>query len=116
MHRAPPLFHRDIRWSNIIRSLHDPREWFLIDWEDASTLPTKAPLHFAREGHSPHVFSDGHGDEVDIWGVGQLIVESGVVGVSSEWKLLGEWMKGITYPSAQEALQKLESYQSSQVQ
>ena len=29
----------DIRWPNIIQMVHEPRTWFLIDWEDASMLP-----------------------------------------------------------------------------
>jgi hypothetical protein len=69
LHQAPPLLHRDIRWPNIIRRLDNPQEWFLVDWEEAAGLPTKAPLHFSKEDHSPRIFSDGHGAEVDIWGV-----------------------------------------------
>ena len=70
-HTEAPLFHRDIRWPNVIKSLHDPEKWFIIDWEDAASPPTKAPRHFSRSTHSPRVFEDGHGAEVDMWGVGE---------------------------------------------
>lgn len=68
-----PLYHRDIRKENVIRSLDDPSKWFLIDWEDASTKPTRALPNFKRETHSPAVLENDHGPEVDIWGVGYLI-------------------------------------------
>ncbi|KAF8334373.1 hypothetical protein F5887DRAFT_1285964 [Amanita rubescens] len=60
-HADPPVFHRDIHWSNIMQSREDSSKWFLIDWEDASFAPTKA------------VYEDNHGAEVDIWAVGRLI-------------------------------------------
>ncbi|CAG8665089.1 2607_t:CDS:2, partial [Ambispora leptoticha] len=58
MHEAEtPIFHRDIRWPNIIQ-LHGS-QWILIDWEDASSMPTRAP----------EVFKDDYKGEVDIWSV-----------------------------------------------
>jgi hypothetical protein len=54
----------------------DPRRWILIDWDDAASLPTHAAHHLNKHYHAPTVFEDGHGAEVDLWGVGQLIVES----------------------------------------
>ncbi|KAE9408821.1 hypothetical protein BT96DRAFT_1094877, partial [Gymnopus androsaceus JB14] len=68
-----PIYHRDIRKENVIRSKDDQSKWFLIDWEDASTKPTFAQRNFARETHSPAVLEDDHGPEVDIWAVGYLI-------------------------------------------
>jgi hypothetical protein len=44
-----------------------------IDWEDAATSPTLAEASFDKETHSPDVFHDGHGAEVDIWAIGYLI-------------------------------------------
>lgn len=35
--------------------------------------PTKASRHFDRGSHSPSVFADGYGVEVDLWSVGELI-------------------------------------------
>ena len=72
LHQEPPVFHRDLRWPNVVRHL-DGHQWFVIDWEDASAAPTQAQSHFDHKNHSPKVFSDGHGAEVDIWGVGTLI-------------------------------------------
>jgi hypothetical protein len=113
LHQAPPIFHRDIRWPNIIRYLDDPQKWFIIDWEDAATPPTTAPLHFNRKTHSPGVFTDGHGAEVDLWSVGALILQCRALGVSSELKNLGNWMQGSVAFSAQEALGRIKKYQSS---
>ncbi|KAF9066990.1 hypothetical protein BDP27DRAFT_1404061 [Rhodocollybia butyracea] len=68
-----PLYHRDIRKDNVLRCIDDESKWFLIDWEDASTTPTYARPTFSRLTHSPAIREDGHGREVDIWGVGYLI-------------------------------------------
>jgi len=68
-----PFYHRDIRWNNVIRRIDDPTKWFLIDWEDAASPPTMAQNDFRRSSHSPAIFQDHHGAEVDIWAVGHLI-------------------------------------------
>ena len=64
MHADPALFHRDIRWPNVLRSTQN-RSWFLIDFDDASMAPTFAATHLSRDNHHPGVFQDGHGAEVD---------------------------------------------------
>jgi serine/threonine protein kinase len=77
MHAEPrPIFHRDIRWPNVVQCADDPRKWFLIDWEDAATVPTLSAKHLDKRCHSPAVFKDNHGPEVDLWSVGMLIIES----------------------------------------
>jgi hypothetical protein len=70
------LFHRDIRWPNVILSPQDSTKWFLIDWDDASTSPTRAATHLDPSLHSPAVFLDNHGAEVDIWSMGKLIADA----------------------------------------
>jgi hypothetical protein len=75
MHADPALFHRDIRWPNILRRIQTP-SWFLIDFDDASTAPTQAATHLNPDIHHPGVFQNGHGAEVDIWGVGRLILDA----------------------------------------
>ena len=85
----------------------------MIDWEDAALPPTKAQSHFARTTHSPGVFTDGHGAEVDMWSVGELILRCGALDVSLELQNIGKWMQGLIAPSAQEALAKVKGYQSS---
>lgn len=110
LHQAPPVFHRDLRWPNVMRRLDGQYQWFVIDWEDASPPPTQAQSHFNRETHSPKVFSDGHGAEVDIWGVGTLISQCGSLYISEELRSLGEWMQSATPPSAQEALNEVKKY------
>lgn len=72
MHEEPPVYHRDIRRENIIKATDSDR-WFLIDFADASAVPTKAVDHLSLDGHSPHIRDDGHGAEVDIWGVGHYM-------------------------------------------
>ena len=83
-----PFYHRDIRWNNVIRRIDDPTKWFLIDWEDAACSPTKAQNDFRRSSHSPAIFQDCHGAEVDIWGVGHLITTC-KAHISENLKLLG---------------------------
>ena len=72
MHANPPVYHRDIRAPNIVRRF-DGTGWFLIDWSDASTHPTSAVLDMKRHEHSPRVFEDNHGPEVDIWGIAKYM-------------------------------------------
>ncbi|THU97186.1 hypothetical protein K435DRAFT_857810 [Dendrothele bispora CBS 962.96] len=110
-----PVFHRDIRWANVMRRLDDPEKWFVVDWEDAATPPTTAQPHFNSATHSSRIFVDGHGAEVDIWGVGGLIIHCSLTAldVTPELRDLGRWMQNSTAPSAQEALRKIKDYQSS---
>ena len=72
MHEDPPVYHRDIWAPNIVRKF-DSTEWFLIDWSDASALPTHAVSDFKQHEHSPRVFEDHHGAEVDIWGIAKYM-------------------------------------------
>ena len=53
-------------------------KWFLIDWEDASFAPTKGAPHLSQNEHSPNVYKDNHGADVDIWAVGRLICTTGL--------------------------------------
>jgi hypothetical protein len=77
MHAEPsPLFHRDIRWPNVIRNAATRTQWFLIDWDDASTYPTIAAMHLDPKSHPPMVFMNNHGAEVDIWAAGKLIIDA----------------------------------------
>lgn len=115
LHSYPPIFHRDIRWPNVIKSLHE-RKWFLIDWEDAATPPTaRVPSHWDRDTHSPRAFVDEHGGEVDIWAVGNLILTARIFGLSSAVVGLGEWMMSDPVPSANEALERVISLTSNSV-
>jgi hypothetical protein len=110
LHEEPQVFHRDIRWPNIIQA---PERLFLIDWEDAAVPPTIAPSNFDRETHSPKVFIDGHGAEVDVWSVGGLIVQSGILSLSSGLLDLGRYMQSETLPTASESLAIVNEYRSS---
>jgi len=83
-----PFYHRDIRWDNVIRRIDDPTKWFIIDWEDTASPPTMAQNDFRRSSHSPAIFEDHHGAEVDIWAVGHLITTC-IAHVSEDLKLLG---------------------------
>jgi hypothetical protein len=68
--------------------------WFLIDFSDAATTPTR-PTNFVQENHSPRVREPNHGAEVDIWGVGHCLKQlaarnrvqdaPAVVGVGGQW-------------------------------
>ena len=86
-----------------MRSATDPEGWFLIDFEDASTIPTRAAHHLDRETHSPRVFVDGHLGEVDMWGVGKLIMAE-ALRVSAAMIALGERLLSDEPPTAAEAI------------
>ncbi|KAG9007337.1 hypothetical protein FRB94_014459 [Tulasnella sp. JGI-2019a] len=79
LHQEPPIYHRDLRWPNIMQDATDSSRWFVIDWDDATHTPTKAANHLRENNHSPDVQHDDHGPEVDIWGVGQLICEGAMI-------------------------------------
>ena len=110
MHAEPkPLLHRDIRWPNVIRSGGNPMEWFLIDWDDASTFPTLPATHLDPKTHCPSVFESDHGVEVDIWAVGKLILDAVVFcsDIPANVVQYGELMVKQQVSSAAEALQHL---------
>ena len=112
MHADPdPVFHRDIRWPNNIRTVHEPRKWFLIDWEDASMLPTHATNHLKKREHSPRVFADGHGAEVDTWAVGSLFLDAGTFAspLSDAMVSIGKRMIKDETMSAKQALMEIKS-------
>ncbi|KDR72787.1 hypothetical protein GALMADRAFT_252049 [Galerina marginata CBS 339.88] len=114
-HRVP-IYHRDIRWNNVIRRIEDHSKWFLIDWEDAAQPPTTAQPFFSRTSHSPAIFEDGHGADVDIWGVGYLIKTCQAAGVSMELRALGTRLCDESQSlSAEEALILVNSTQTSSV-
>ena len=112
LHKPPQILHRNIRWPNIIRHLDDPGVWFLIDWDNAAVPlgPTTACTHFNRHTHSPRVFEDGHGYEVDIWGVGELITLRYDITMSAELREIGEWMKREPAPAASNVLERIKLY------
>ncbi|CAA7260723.1 unnamed protein product [Cyclocybe aegerita] len=113
-HQVPgPIYHRDIRWNNVIRRLEDRSKWFLIDWEDAATPPTRAEPSFTCSSHSPDIFEDGHGPEVDIWGVGYLIITCMAMDVSPKLRALGKRIcEESRSMNAEEALALIENCQS----
>jgi hypothetical protein len=73
----------------VIRNKKDQSKWFLIDWENAATPPTKAQPAFSENDHSPAIFRDRHGPEVDIWGIGHLIRTCTANDISIELRALG---------------------------
>ena len=60
----------------------------------------RKPYFITIGTHSPRVFIDEHGEEVDIWAVGELIFTSGILDLSLELSNLGKWMKSEPAPSA----------------
>jgi hypothetical protein len=104
-----PVFHRDIRWPNVIRHIHNSRKWFLIDWEDASILPTHAASHLENQAHSPQVSKDGYGADVDVWAVGMLILDarSFAPPLSSDMIAVGKRMMDDAGMSAAQAVQEI---------
>ena len=92
---------------------YDGRGWFLIDWSDASTAPTYAARHLKRWEHSPSVQEDGHGPEVDIWGIGRYMeqlasrVVCRIAKPEAVKKMAQRWMTD-TSTTAESALHEIE--------
>jgi hypothetical protein len=110
MHAPPkPMFHRDIRWPNIIQDAGTLTKWFLIDWDDASASPTHAAMHLNPQSHCPTIFTDNHGAEVDIWAAGRLIIDAAVFvsGILPAVMNLGKKMESREITSAAQALNEL---------
>ena len=109
-HQGPKsLYHRDIRWNNVLRKIEDPARWFLIDWEDSSVAPTKAAPLLKNETHSPDVFKDNHGAEVDIWGIGFLILSCRSLIISDDLKKFGRELRNSSHNlSAEDVLERLQ--------
>ncbi|PFH47454.1 hypothetical protein AMATHDRAFT_42919 [Amanita thiersii Skay4041] len=107
LHIEPKILHRDIRWPNVMRSNEDPRNWFLIDWEEATQEPTRATPNLRSRTHASQVFVDGHGTEVDIWGVGRLITAAGMYYLPDNLFSVGQKMMDGSIQSATQALEEL---------
>ncbi|PVF95529.1 hypothetical protein CPB86DRAFT_817168, partial [Serendipita vermifera] len=106
MHSDPnPVYHRDIREPNIIKRADD-QGWFLIDWSDASTAPTRAAMHLNESEHSDRVFQDNHGAEVDIWGIAKYMenlasrVKCQIAKPDDVEQMARRWMADITTSAA----------------
>lgn len=106
-----PIYHRDIRWLNVVRSAEDSSKWFLIDLEDSASPPTLAATHLDELSHCPSVFQNNHGSEVDVWGVGMLIKEfsGSLLYFPQELLMLATIMQSGTLTAAQarESLQRV---------
>ena len=71
-----------------------------------SMCPTHAAKHLTKGEHSPRVFSDGHGPEVDIWAICNLFPDASTFGfpLSAATVALGKRMREDETMSAQQAL------------
>ncbi|KAI6045161.1 hypothetical protein EDC04DRAFT_2929361 [Pisolithus marmoratus] len=105
-----PLYHCDIQWSNVVRKIDDESKWLLINWENATTPPTKAQMTFTEEDHSPAIFQDGYGEEVGIWAVGYLIQTCATPDISVQlWKLGEHVCEGSAKLRAKDVLMLLDN-------
>lgn len=91
-----------------MQNIADPKKWFLIDWEDAAITPTRAALNLNTKTHAPQVIEDGHGAEVDIWGVGKLITSAHISDLPENLIFLGEKMIDGFIVSAEQGLAEIE--------
>ena len=72
-----------------VRRLDGQHQWFVIDWEELlRRLNLTSTVKF-----TPRFFSDGHGEEVDIRGVGTLISQCESLYISEELRSLGKRMR-----------------------
>ena len=65
--------------------------------------------HLDPATHSQRTFVDGHGAEVDMWGVGFLIKSCNMLDVPSDLQSLAESMQN-GGPTAKEAFQQIKDY------
>ncbi|KAJ7220758.1 hypothetical protein GGX14DRAFT_431977 [Mycena pura] len=101
LHKPPTFIHRDLRWPNIMRSLKDRRDWFVIDW-------TENKRNFDPRTHCPRLYLENHGTEVDLWSVGELVLTSKVYLISSWLTRFGCSLKE-TPVTAAEALREIQN-------
>ncbi|CAB4381380.1 unnamed protein product [Rhizophagus irregularis] len=111
LHDDNDIYHRDIRWDNIIRRYDDPSKWFLIDWDDATEYPNSPAMHLITEEHALEVFTRNHRGEVDIWSVGKLIKNAStwITNLSEKITEFGDLLlsqDSTKRPSAKKALKK----------
>ena len=105
MHADPPIYHRDIRAPNIMKSF-DGEGWFLIDFCDSTTTPAKGVSHLNETEHSPRVRHDNHGPEVDMWGIGKYMellasrVPSGIAQPQAVVEIARRWMDNMSTNAA----------------
>ena len=91
----------------------DSDEWFLFDWSDASTVPTRAATHMKACEHSPRVREDNHGADVDIWGMGLYLEELAsrvtcyIANPDAVKRMARGWMKNSTTITAADALHEI---------
>jgi hypothetical protein len=117
MHNGPtPIFHRDIRWPNVVQCADDSSKWFLVDWEDAASPPTTPAPHLDRQCHSPAVYQENHGPEIDIWSVGMLINEipRSILGLSPGLRVLADALQSNS-KTATQALENLQTLRSAPI-
>ena len=91
----------------------DSDEWFLIDWSDASTVPTCTARHMKACEHSPRVHEDNHGADVDIWGMGLYMEElashviRNIANPDAIKRMAHGWMANSTTMTAADALHEI---------
>ncbi|GBC00438.1 hypothetical protein RclHR1_03860003 [Rhizophagus clarus] len=76
--KPQPIMHRDIRWPNIIRHYDEYPRFILIDFDYAIFSPADEPLEEFSEIDHAHDFN------VDMWGVGNLVVSCSITGIPQE--------------------------------
>ena len=72
--------------------------------------PTKAKPSSAALTHSPAIFEDGYGAEVDIWAVGYLIKTYMILDISRALRALGGRICKESHMSAAEVLSLVQTH------
>jgi serine/threonine protein kinase len=103
------IAHRDVRWPNLLPRRHR-KGFVLVDLDEASAVPASKvdPRDLRESAHAPEMFDcDTHGVEVDIWGVGEMMISSAA---QSELHTLAQQCRHIDpreRPSVRDALAAL---------
>jgi serine/threonine protein kinase len=93
------IFHRDLRWDNVLRyDAVDGQNWFIIDFDDSAFFEeeqSNGNIQQARDvqradpsTHAPELYFATQNEKVDIWSVGYLIRTTGF-SLCQEEELIG---------------------------
>ncbi|CAL5185082.1 unnamed protein product [Lathyrus oleraceus] len=88
------FMHRDLGWENVM--MREGGEWFVSGFDEAAGAPelnkyVKEGATAERGRHAPEMERGLHGVKVDVWGVGYLIMTSGLMSVPKMLRELQNW-------------------------
>ena len=100
LHDTAQMGHRDLRWENVMlpvyedsrlgttnSSAREETSYYVIDFDHS--LPAPAAPHLNPDTHALEITQDNHDHRVDIWSIGHLLSQSGLL-MKGQWKKMME--------------------------